>query len=338
MHVSAIEINCKATVYIRSMEREGRLPQAPTVGRRLLLQQKMLWLWVAVASSLAAEEDAAYSAATVARFVEGGACAAAFDPAETRCCASFRIDAADVAGGLKRRYGAVELGAIPKVASTTVREALLPSVAPRLPAAPAPRADDKLAGSARCPAPRETASTARFVLVRDPLARALSAYRELRRTRLGHWDRARAKRGLPSLTANARTFSTEQAMVTAFFEDVGGGVLAFDAHVWPQARCVAESGAAGYAVIGRLDRAAEAWTVFARTTGLIAAFPETRHNVGRPHHVRHRKGHQNKAHNVTALLDAGAWDAFCSFYHADYSCLGFEPPVECADRWRRQGD
>ena len=164
-------------------------------------------------------DDAAYSAATVARFRSDAACAVvAGDPSPSRCCPSYALAASDVRGGVAN-FDALWIEAIPKAAWTTVREGLVPALSPLAKIA-TPRAEDRLAGSEVCPARNATAA-ARFVLVRDPLARAMSAFHELRRTRLGHWDRSRGRRHLPSLTASRDDFANESQVLAAFFADLG---------------------------------------------------------------------------------------------------------------------
>ena len=285
-------------------------------------------LWIALLIHRALADDAAYSAATVERFRGDPACAVvAGDPSPSRCCPSYALAASDVRGGVAN-FDALWIEAIPKAAWTTVREALVPALAPLAKVA-TPRAEDRLAGSEVCPARNATAA-ARFVLVRDPLARALSAFHELRRTRLGHWDRSRGRRHLPSLTASRDDFSNESQVLAAFFADLGNGVLDFDAHTWPQSRCVAPSAASAAAsVVGRLHRADAAWRVFQSIAGVAVEFPEARRNE------RHRGAadHRRRRAPTASLLDGAMWDAFCRHYRRDYRCLGFDPPPACASRW-----
>ena len=77
-------------------------------------------------------------------------------------------------------------------------------------------------------------------------------------------------------------------------------------------------------VIGRLERAAAAFAVFRRVAGLKdVRFPQARLNG---------RGGDDPLVN---LFSPSAWDAFCDHYRQDYTCLGYEPPRACRDRWRR---
>ena len=187
------------------------------------------------------------------------------------------------------------------------------------------------------------------MLVRDPLARAMSAFHEIRRTRLGHWDRSRGRKGLPSLTADRHTFVTDAQVLGAYFADIENGVLDFDAHTWPQTRCVATSRWPEATVVGRLSRAKAAWQVFREAAGLeeTHVFPDVKHNEHDPHREHHHHDHRSGAdkaatprrsggghhRNATVAWDDRAWDVFCRHYRRDYHCLGFHAPSPCTDRW-----
>ena len=129
--------------------------------------------------------------------------------------------------------------------------------------------------------------------------------------------------------------------------DLANGVLDFDAHTWPQARCVATATAgpaAALSVVGRLSRAKAAWRVFKEAAGLAVDFPDVRRNEHQQH--QHRSDADRPQHTHAAAHDAAsrgglvhlfddrAWDVFCSQYRRDYACLGFAAPPPCAARWK----
>ena len=76
-------------------------------------------LCIALLVHRALADDAAYSAATVARFRSDAACAVvAGDPSPSRCCPSYALAASDVRGGVAN-FDALWIEAIPKAAWTT---------------------------------------------------------------------------------------------------------------------------------------------------------------------------------------------------------------------------
>ena len=165
----------------------------------------------------------------------------------------------------------------------------------------------------------------------DRLARRGAAAVAARVAAAAAWDLGEPELLEPGHAARNAAFRAASPLWGSdYLADLGDGVLDFDAHTWPQARCVAPSAASAAAsVVGRLHRADAAWRVFRSIAGVAVDFPEARRNE------RHRGAadHRRRRAPTASLLDGAMWDAFCRHYRRDYRCLGFDPPPACASRW-----
>lgn len=200
--------------------------------------------------------------------------------------------------------------------------------------------------SSRDPACRPVSHThERFIFVRDPFDKLLSAFLEIaggKGSRAAWIEEFRKGRACPvhpliEGTDDHRkqahrmdrlltwSFEDLSAVFNEFVKDIGAGFRNF--HMLSQTYSIVASPSLP-TFIGQLEHASDGWASFLDGLGLSdgrLALPFTNAKIsGRP------KSSPTKRPTLAAL-DPDAQAVFCSFYRQDYECLGYALPPECRD-------
>ena len=270
---------------------------------------------------------------------------ATHDTAKIGCGPVQRISRRSIPGGCA--FSELWFPTIPKVGSSTLREESLPALVGCTKGQKCMSyTQNHRMGACQqgCPSSSRNGLTchlnasarATMAFVRDPLAKLVSAFREIvlegaLKNGLRCFRAVQEGTLAPTLDCqHARidgvlTPSKSSDEFARFIIDVDRGYRNW--HMFSQSLFLLSAPHAKLELIGRLERGSDVWRAFMART-------KVRTNVS--------LGHAKKTNPRTDVIDTSAfgekhWSIFCEYFRQDYACLSvYTAPDECKERWAAQ--